>query len=226
MAHRKAYESVVRQQSAQQTKLLIARAAERLFLSQGYAESSVAAIAREAGVSGQTVYNVFGTKAALLKYLYDVTLVGDAEPVPFAQRPDVVALYALPDAREFLTAYARIGLGLLHRLGPLMSVVMAGAAAGNADLVALVEQTGRERLVGATMAAQHAVKLGGLRDGVTTDDARDAIWTLNSVEVWRLLCRDRGWSDEAYVSWVGRAMADAFLPSTGRPGPPRSSELS
>ena len=212
MGERKTYESAVRQQSAQQTKLLIARAAERLFLSQGYAESSVAAIAREAGVSGQTVYNVFGTKAALLKYLYDVTLVGDAEPVPFAERPEVVALYALTDARDFLTAYARIGLGLLHRLGPLMSVVMAGAAAGNADLVALVEQTGRERLVGATMAARHAVELGGLCDGVTTDDARDAIWTLNSVEVWRLLCRDRGWSDDAYVSWVGRAMADGFLP--------------
>jgi AcrR family transcriptional regulator len=215
VAERRPYESVVRQQGAQQTKLLIARAAERLFLEHGYPRTSVAAIARAAGVSGQTVYNAFGTKSALLKYLYDVTLVGDAEPVPFAQRPEMVALMALDDPRAFLTSYARIGLTLLHRLGPLVSVVMAGAAAGDADLVALMEQTGRERLTGATMTARRAVELGGLRPGVSLDDARDAIWTLNSVEVWRLLCVQRGWSGEAYVSWLGRAMADAFLPTPG-----------
>jgi AcrR family transcriptional regulator len=212
MTERRSYESAVRRQSAQQTKLLIATAAGRLFLSQGYAETSVAAIAREAGVSGQTVYNIFETKAALLKYVYDVTLVGDAEPIPFAQRPEMAALLAVEDARDFLTGYARIGLGLLHRLGPLIGVVMAGAAAGNADLSALLEQTGRERLQGATMTARRAVELGGLRSGVSMDEARDSIWTLNSVEVWRLLCLQRNWSDEQYVSWVGRTMADAFLP--------------
>lgn len=213
MPARKHYESPLRASSAQQTKLLIATSAERLFLDSGYVETSVAAIARAAGVSGQTVYNVFGTKAALLKYLYDITLVGDAEPIPLGQRPEMLALLALDDARDFLAGYARVGLALLHRLGPLLSVVMAGAAAGNADLVALLEQTGRERLHGATMTVRHAVDLGGLRTGVTMDEARDAVWMLTSVEVWRLLCVQRGWSEERYVTWQGRAMADAFLPA-------------
>lgn len=212
MTERKPYESWVRRQSAEQTRTLIAGAAERLFLERGYPATSMAAIAEAAGVSGQTVYNVFGNKADLLKYLYDVTLVGDAEPVPLASRPEMVALLAVTDAREFLTGYAQVGLGLLRRLGPLVSVVMAGAAAGNADLLQLVELTGRERLHGATMTVRHAVELGGLHPEVSLEEACDTVWMLTSVEVWRLLTVQRGWRDGRYVSWLGRAMADAFLP--------------
>jgi hypothetical protein len=137
--------------------------------------------------------------------------VGDDEEVPFAQRPDVQAVYARQDAREFLAGYAELGLVLLRRLGPLVGVITAGAAAGDADLVAHLETVGRERLAGATMAAQRAADLGRLRPDVNLDQARDAIWTLNSVEVWRLLTVERDWSDERYVRWLGRAMADAVL---------------
>ena len=205
------YSSPIREQGARQTRRAIVGAARDLFLEHGYAATSVAAIARTAGVSGQTVYNVFGSKAALLKHVYDTTLVGDDEEVPFAQRPDVQAVYARQDAREFLAGYAELGLVLLRRLGPLVGVITAGAAAGDADLVAHLETVSRERLVGATMAAQRAADLGRLRPDVNLDQARDAIWTLNSVEVWRLLTVERDWSDDRYVRWLGRAMADAVL---------------
>lgn len=215
----RAYASAVREDAARRTKLGIAQAARDAFLRDGYASTSMASIARAAGVSGQTVYNVFGTKAHLLKYVYDITLVGDDEQVPFARRPEVLALYGLQDPRKFLTGYARIGLVLLERLGPLVGVVMAGAAAGSPDLVAHLETMGRERLIGATMAARQVASLSPLRPDVDLDRARDAIWTLNSVEVWRLLTVARGWSDERYVTWVGRAMADALLPDeAGSPG--------
>jgi AcrR family transcriptional regulator len=208
----RSYRSELREESARRTRRLVADAARERFLADGYAETSVAAIARAAGVSAQTVYNAFGTKADLLKHVYDVTLVGDDEPVPFAERPEVVALYATPDARQFLLGYAGIGQVLLDRLGPLLKVVMAGAAGGNPDLVAHLDKVAAERLVGATMAARRVAELGGLRRGVSLEEARDAIWMLNSVEVWQLLTVARGWSDERYVAWLGRAMADAVLP--------------
>jgi len=211
---RRAYSSAVREENARRTKRLIAEHASALFLAHGYADTSIAAIARAAAVSAQTVYNTFGTKADLLKHVYDVTLVGDDDPVPFAQRPEVVALYATDDAREFLAGYAAVGLLLLERLGPLMSVIRAGAAAGNTDLRAHLAKTDAERLIGTTMAARHAAELGGRRPGVDEAQARDAIWMLNSVEVWLLLTRDRGWSGQQYVSWLGRAMADAVLPAS------------
>jgi AcrR family transcriptional regulator len=209
---KRAYQSALRDESARRTKRVVADAAMTLFLEHGYADTSVAAVARAAGVSTQTVYNTFGTKADLLKHLYDITLVGDDEPVPLAQRPEFVELMARTDARDFLTGYAAIGLVLLRRLGPLMGVIRAGAAAGSADLQDHLARTDAERLVGATMTARHAAELGGRRAGVDEEQARDAIWTLNSVEVWELLTRSRGWSDDRYVSWVGRAMADAVLP--------------
>jgi hypothetical protein len=53
--------------------------------------------------------------------------------------------------------------------------------------------------------------MGALRHGLSEERARDAIWTLDSVEVWSLLTEQRGWSGEEYADWVGRAMADAVL---------------
>ena len=206
------YRSAVREHGARRTRQLIADAARRLFLQQGYAATSMAAVAREAGVSGQTVYNAFGSKASLLKHVYDVTLVGDDEPVPFAQRPEVLALHQLEDPVEFLHGYFAVGLVLLERLGPLVGVVMAGAAAGDADLVRHLETMASERLQGVTAVVRRLVELGPLREGVDEAEARDVIWSLNSVEVWQLLVRRRGWSGERYVTWLGRTAAEALLP--------------
>ena len=211
----RAYRSAVRQDGAARTRQLITGAARELFLADGYAATSVAAIARAAGVSGQTVYNVFGSKAALLKHVYDVTLVGDDQPVPFADRPEVRALRAESDPRAFLAGYAAIGLVLLERLGPLIGVVMAGAAAGEPDLVAHVATVNGERLAGVTMTIRRLTELTPLRSGLDPDQARDILWTLNSVEVWQLLVGHRGWSGEEYVRWVAETAVALLLPPAG-----------
>jgi AcrR family transcriptional regulator len=173
---------------------------------------TMAGVAAAAGVSAQTVYKAFGNKPALLKRVYDVTLVGDDEPVPFADRPEVAALHAETDARRLLAGYAAVGRILIERLGPLLRVLLAGARAGDPQLQEFVATANGERLVGATMTVQRLIELGPLREGVTPERARDAIWTLNSVEVWSLLTEQRGWSGDEYAEWVGRAMADAVLP--------------
>lgn len=205
------YDSPLRREQADQTQRRVVDAAHRLFLDQGYTATSVQAVAQAAGVSTQTVYKAFGTKAALLKRVYDVTLVGDDEPVPFADRPEVRAAYAETDPRRFLAAYAGLGRMLLERLGPLHAVVQAGAAAGDPDLRALTATTDGERLVGTGMVARRMVELGGLRPGLTVEQARDTIWALTSVEVFDLLVQRRGWSLDDYTEWLGRAMGDAVV---------------
>ncbi|WP_088284287.1 hypothetical protein [Kineosporia sp. A_224] len=121
------------------------------------------------------------------------------------------ALYETPDAREFLQGYARLGRELLDRVGPLMLQVTAGAAAGEEDLVAQQRVTDGERLAGTTMVAQRLAALDALAPGVTVEQARDRIWTLNSVQVWHLLTGSRGWSGEQYEHWIGDAMCAATL---------------
>lgn len=205
------YSSPLRAEQAQLTQRRILDAAEELFLAEGYPATTMAAVATAAAVSTQTVYNAFGSKPALLKRLYDVRLVGDDEAVPFAQRPEMRAVYAETDARRFLAGYAHLGRILLGRLGPLVIVILAGAQAGDPELAAHIETTNGERLVGTMMVARRLDELGALRAGVAVEGARDAIWLLNSVEVWQLLTAQRGWSDDDYEAWVAKAMADAVL---------------
>ncbi|WP_380168373.1 TetR/AcrR family transcriptional regulator [Jannaschia sp. R86511] len=209
----------LRARQAEATRRRVAEAAVELFLQDGYAATTVAGVARHAGVSAQTVYNTFTTKAGLLKAAYDITLVGDAEAVPLAERPEVRALYETSDAWQLLHGYARLGRELLDRVGPLMLQVAAGAAAGEADLVAHQQVTDGERLTGTTMVAQRLAGLGALAPGVTVEQARDRIWTLNSVQVWHLLTGTRGWTGEQYQDWIGDAMCAAALGSPARPAP-------
>ena len=59
----------------------------------------------------------FGTKAALDKAVYDVTLVGDDEPVRLRDRPEIIALIAEQEPVRKLERYAKIGRRLWERLG-------------------------------------------------------------------------------------------------------------
>ena len=207
----RSYRSPLREEQARQTQRRILDAANRLLLQQGYTATTMAAVAAAAGVSAQTVYKTFGTKPALVKRVYDVTLVGDDEPIPFADRPEAVAMRTETDPRRFLAGYARLGRGLAERLGPLLRVLHGGARAGNPELREFVDTVNGERLVGATQIVARLVELDALRPGLSPERARDAIWMLNSVEVWSLLTEQRGWSGDEYADWVGAAMADAVL---------------
>jgi len=170
-------------------------------------------IAAAAAVSKQTVYNSCGSKAQLLKRLYDVRLVGDDEPIAFGDRPEIRELEAMIDPRALLRAYGRVGGTLLHRLGPLLAVIIAGAQAGDEDLVRHLRTTDTERLIGATGVAERLAELKALRPGLTVERARDIIWTMNSVPVWTALTGTRGWSLDEYSEWIGAALADLLLPA-------------
>ena len=211
MSARRRYDASGRERRAALTRQQIALTAVEQFVAQGYATTSVASVAKAAGVSAQTVYNGFGTKAALLKEGYDLVLAGDAQDLPLAERPEVRALYADPDPVAFLRGYARLGRSLLDRLGPLALQIGAGALSGDPDLVALRATTDQERLIGTGMVVRRVVELGALSPGLDEDIARDRLWTLNSAEVWHLLTGARGWTGEQYEDWVGDAMCEAVL---------------
>lgn len=219
MPGRRRYDTSSREHQAALTRRQIARVAVEQFVQRGYATTSVASIAKAAGVSAQTVYNGFGSKAALLKEGYDLALAGDDAAVPLAERPEVRALYAEPDPAAFLHGYARLGRTLLDRMGALAVQIGAGALAGDPDLVELRATTDRERLVGTGMVVRRLVELDALSPGLDEDVARDRLWTLNSAEVWHLLTVTRGWSGEQYEQWVGQAMGDAVLPVERRGSP-------
>lgn len=52
---------------------------------------------------------------------------------------------------------------------------------------------------------------GRLRNGVSTEEARDVLWVHNSVELWDLFVNQRGWDNERFGEWVGKALVAALL---------------
>jgi AcrR family transcriptional regulator len=137
-------------------------ASHHLFVAHGYAGTTLNQIAAEASVSVQTVQKVFGTKVQLAKTVYDVTLVGDDEPVPFRDRPEFRRMLAEPDPYQILVQFAALGTALWERLGPMYAVVLAGAAAGDRGLVDLLEIIPTDSALGAETVVRLLTDRGAL----------------------------------------------------------------
>ena len=88
----------LRQAQVAHTEERILAAATELFLAEGYAATTLAAVASRAQVGARTVYVRFGTKAALFKRVIDVAIVGDAEPVDVLGRAWTRSAFSAPTA--------------------------------------------------------------------------------------------------------------------------------
>ena len=64
---RRSYDASARRARAQRTRSTILEVARRRFLGEGYATTTVAAIAADAGVSVETIYKAFGGKPGLVR---------------------------------------------------------------------------------------------------------------------------------------------------------------
>src|SRR6476620_11598448 len=89
--NKRSYSSAVRQEQAVQTRTRILDAAGDLFAANGYARTTVRAIADAANVAVDTVYAVFGTKARVLTALIDLRLAPAAGVANVMDRPEAQA---------------------------------------------------------------------------------------------------------------------------------------
>ena len=96
----------LRQAQVAHTEERILAAATELFLAEGYAATTLAAVASRARVAARTVYVRFGTKAALFKRVIDVAIVGDTEPVNVLGRAWTRSAFSAPTAAARITAFA------------------------------------------------------------------------------------------------------------------------
>jgi AcrR family transcriptional regulator len=199
---KRAYESPLRTAQAARTREQIIEAARRAFVRDGYSGTSMAGLAREAGVSRETLYKTFRTKPDLLKAVYDVAVVGDHEAVAVADRPEYTQLLAeqAPDAAA--RTFGMLSAELVERIGPVLRVL--ADAAHEPDLQDLLDATRAERLEG---TRNLLIQLSGISAGPALDRAVDVVWTLISPEVALLLTDQRGWTREQYGHWLGEAVA-------------------
>ena len=203
--------NTARAEQVRATRQKVLVAARDLFLRRGYFGATIEAIAQRAAVSPQTVYNVVGGKAALLKAVYDVALAGDDEPVPMIERPIARAMLAATDPQECLRLYARMGREIFERAGPLIAVVFVQGAGRDPDVRAFVDKIEGERAIGTAGIARHVARRFGLRDGLTETEAGDVLWALTAPELLDRFTRRRGWSLDRYERWLAVTMAESLL---------------
>ena len=208
---RRRYDASRRQAQARRTRRAILMAARDLFLEHGYAQTTMAEVAKAADVSIETVYKAFRNKSGLVKALFDVAIAGDDRPIPMLQRERVGRMRAEPDPRQKLLMYGEHLSEAGPRAGQLQLLIRS-AAASDADAAAVWDQMVQERRRGMTEFARDLFQGGHLRPGVSLKEARDVLWTYNSVELFDLLVLQRGWDPDRYGRWIAEALIAALLP--------------
>lgn len=204
---RRAYRSPRRQQQAAETRAAVLEAATRLFGERGWAATGMRDVAREAGVSVETVYANFRTKSDLLMAALDVAVVGDAEPVPLDRRAQFAALgHGGRDQR--IRAAARLVTDIHRRTAGVNSALREAAASDPAlDRLMREREEGRRSNVeeGLALVVGHRV----------TPEESDALWAVLDIGVYRMLTDLRGWTPHQYETWLAGTI-DRLLDGSGR----------
>jgi len=207
-------QDVASQARTRLARAAVVEAARALFLERGYGATTIEAISDLADVPAATVYRLFSSKRGILKALLDVSVVGDDEAVPFADRPPVRTLLAEPDPRAQLAGFVAITVQVNSRVAPLYRI-LASAAGSDPDAAALLDELTRQRQEGQRLIARSLARAGALRPELRERDAADVIHALMSPEVYRLLVLDRSWKPERYERWLTAIVTDQLLPAGG-----------
>jgi len=199
------YATPKRDQRAAATRRAILAAAETLFLRDGYARTSMKAIAAQAGISEKTMYLAFGTKATLLRQVIQLAVQGDEAPTPLSERPEWRAMVAGP-VSEIFARFAAMNATLMTRTATIIELGEA-AAATDPELASHRDRahvTTRENLRALAIELE---RRGALAAGVTVHDTVDILYAVATDEgVFLRLTRECGWTPDRYADLVARTL--------------------
>jgi AcrR family transcriptional regulator len=175
----------------------------------GYATTTIASIAEDAGVSADTIYKSFGGKPGLVRAIRAQALRG-AGPVPAEARSDDLHSGAR-SGREIIEAWGRLAAEVAPRVAPVLLLIRS-AAATDPEVETLLEEMDADRLRRMTDNARRLRDGGHLRPGMTVAKAADILWTYSAPELYELMVLRRGWSPARHGRFIAEAMIAALLP--------------
>ena len=193
----RSYDSPLRREQAARTREHILGSAKELFERDGYAATTMAAIASAAGVSLKTVYLAFETKSGLLRALWHLLLRGEQDTVPVGEQPWYREVLDEPDPERQLRLNARNSLIVKRRAGAILDVIR-DAASSDPEIAALWARIQTEFHENQRAIVQSIADKGALAAGLDVASASDILWALNHPTLYSLLARERGWPDERY----------------------------
>ena len=176
----------------------------------GFAGTTIARIAADAGVSEEMVYKAFGNKIALVRAIRDQALAGGG-PVHAERRSDRMQA-SEGDPRAILRGWGVLTMEVAPRVAPVLLLVRE-AAASDPEMARLQQEMDAARLTRMTHNARTLLNGRHLREGLTLEAAAEVLWIYSSPELYELLVLRRGWSVERYGQFIADAMIAALLPS-------------
>ena len=198
------YRSALREEQAERTKLLIARAARERFVASGWAGTSVRSVAAAAGVSEATVYAVYGTKAGLA-----VSLVDSADEAADVDRVMRELSEADGHPHGQLAAFVGFDRRLFEHGGDGLRVLVEGMR--NEPALAAAYEEGRGRGERTRRQVFSTWPAGTRRRGVTVQRALDMYAVTVSIQAYDIATGERGWAPDRVERWWVETLAEQLL---------------
>jgi len=219
-AVKRPYRSDVRERQAAATRAEIRESAAALFVTRGYAGTTMRDVADDAGVAERTLYKAFPTKIELFRHVLGVAIGGDEGELHVHERAQVQAVLAERDPRAVLSGTVDVSVTLLDRAAALIMVGVE-AAGSDPELRAMSDAGAKATYAGHLSVARHLAGLGGLRTGLSPADAADVMYALASPFTHQMLRRDRRWSSRHYRSWLLATLTEQLVSIDRATAPPR-----
>lgn len=204
---RRRYDATSRRARAAARRDAVVDVARSRFLTRGFSATTVAEVAAEAEVSVESVYKWFGTKAGLLKAVWDRSLAGSG--TTHAELRSDAGSRSATDGRAIIRNWARLAAEVGAVGDPVHRLIESAAHADReaAELYAVIE---RERAARMEHNAAYLVEGGYLRDGVTAAQARDVLMLYTTF--YERLVSESGWTPEEFSAFVERGLRAHLLP--------------
>lgn len=204
---RRRYDASARRARAAERRDAVIAAARSRFLARGFTATTIAEVAADAGVSVESVYKWFGTKAGLLKAVWDQSLAGSG--TTHAELRSDAGSRSATDGRAIIHNWARLAAEV-GAVGDPVHRLIASAAHVDPEAADLYAEIERERAARMEHNAAYLDDGGYLRQDVTAELARDVL--LLYTTFYETLVTDAGWTPEQFTAFVERGLTAHLLP--------------
>jgi AcrR family transcriptional regulator len=212
---RRRYDNSRRAGAARETRRRIVEAAAACFAERGWDATSVQAIADRSATSPATIYSNFGSKIGVLQAWIDHAVTGDDLDIALRDRAEISSLFARHDVAAMLREFVRIGRQINERVAAPIQVARA-AALSSTELATLLAENERRRQDDFAVALARLAADIALPDGLSIDRAAQLTAALCSVDLYRLLVLEAGWTSAEYEAQIARLLESSL--GVGPPG--------
>lgn len=199
----RSYTSPLRAAEAARTRDAILDAVAALCVSNGYAATTLKAIAAEAGVSVQSV-SLAGTKASLLIAAFERAFSGSEGRESLAERPAMAEIMALADADEAISRWLDYVADANARTAGLSRVMETAAGVDPVAADAVADLRARRRRDMGLVAGWFAQR--GLVEPENVGRIADEVGLIVGPEAYEYFMAEVAWTPERYREWMSRSI--------------------